>query len=361
MRKTEFYKVLFLVFFWTSCAIFITIYDSSILDFKSEIGGSNYSFLRLLLSSVIVTVLGAFLLGSLEVLILSKVLRKKPFGATLIIKTLVYLIFIIFFVSLNIIYLYASEIDKPLLSIDVLKHFFNFITSSRVVMMIFYWAIACILALFVLQVNEKFGRGVLVNLLLGKYHQPKEENRIFMFLDLTSATLMAEKLGPHQYSSFLKDFFFDIDEAIYKTKGAVFQYVGDEVVIIWETKKGIEENNCIKFFFIAEEIITSSKEQYSKKYGVFPEFKAGLHVGKVIVTEVGGSKSEIAYHGDAINTAARICSVCNKYNKRFLLSAELISLTNNLEKGFQVESIGVCQLKGKENVVALFSIERKDK
>ena len=359
MRQSEFYKILFLVFFWVCCSIFIVIYDASILDFKSEIDGTHYSFIRILIGSVVVTILGASLLGTLEVLYLSKALRKIPFGATLIIKTLVYLVFIMFFVSVVVIYLYASEINEPIFSRDVLKHFLNFITSARVVMIIVYWAIACILALFILQINEKFGTGVLINFLLGKYHQPKEEERIFMFLDLTSATAIAEKLGPHQYSTFLKDFFFDIDEAIYKCKGAVFQYVGDEVVIIWNLEKGLEENNCIKFFFIAKEIIELSIEQYQNKFGLYPDFKAGLHVGNVIITEVGGSKSEIAYHGDTINTAARIRSACNRYAKKFLVSSELISLTDNLDEEFQLESIGPCQLKGKEKVVELFSVEKK--
>ena len=43
-------------------------------------------------------------------------------------------------------------------------------------------------ALFILSISEKLGQGVLLNYLLGKYHSPKVETRIFMFLDLTSST-----------------------------------------------------------------------------------------------------------------------------------------------------------------------------
>ena len=41
-----------------------------------------------------------------------------------------------------------------------------------------------IVFLFVRIANEKFGRGVLLNMLIGKYKQPKEEERLLMFLDL---------------------------------------------------------------------------------------------------------------------------------------------------------------------------------
>ena len=78
MRKIQFFKILFLVCFWVFCAIFITLYDASVLGFKSEIDGEQYSFLRSLIAVIVTCIIGAALLGSLEVLFLSKLLRKKP-------------------------------------------------------------------------------------------------------------------------------------------------------------------------------------------------------------------------------------------------------------------------------------------
>jgi adenylate cyclase len=37
-----------------------------------------------------------------------------------------------------------------------------------------------------------------------------------------------------------------------------------------------------------------------------PEFKGALHGGNVVVSEVGKYKSEIAYHGDVLNTTSRM-------------------------------------------------------
>jgi hypothetical protein len=116
MRKIQFYKIIFLICFWLFCAIFITFYDASVLGFKSEIEGEHYSFLRNLIFGIINCIIGATLLGSLEVMYLSKLLRKKPFGITLLIKTAIYLMFMLFFISVAILYMYSSEINKPLLS-----------------------------------------------------------------------------------------------------------------------------------------------------------------------------------------------------------------------------------------------------
>lgn len=206
------------------------------------------------------------------------------------------------------------------------------------------------------QVTIKLGSGNLINILLGKYRRPKEEDKIFMFLDLTSASAIAERLDPHLYSSFLRDFFFDLDDEINDSKGSVFQFVGDEVVIIWNPKEGSESNNCINFFFRAKERVHAKKSEYLSKYGLFPDFKAGIHYGKVITTEVGGTKREIAYHGDTVNTAARIRSICHDVNKRLLISAELLSILYEFDKEYSVESIGVRNLRGKKNVIGLFSV-----
>ena len=121
MRKIQFYKIIFLICFCFFCNIFITFYDASVCGFKSEIEGEHYSFLRNLIAGILNCVIGATLLGSLEVLYLSKLLRKKPFGITLLIKTATYLMFMLFFISTGTLYTYSSEINQPLLSGDVLK------------------------------------------------------------------------------------------------------------------------------------------------------------------------------------------------------------------------------------------------
>ena len=113
---------------------------------------------------------------------------------------------------------------------------------------------------------------------------------------------------------------------------AVFQFVGDEVVVIWNLEDGIINNNCVKFFFLAESLIKEKQEYYNSRYGICPKFKAGVHSGSVIVAEVGGSKTDIAYHGDTINTAARIRSMCGELERTLLISAELLGLLNDIDE-----------------------------
>lgn len=356
MRKIQFYKIVFLVGFWVFCAIFILCYEASVLGFKSGIGGEHYSFLRNLIIGILVCVIGATLLASLEVLYLGKLLRKKPFGMTLFIKTIIYLMFMIFFIFMVILYAYSAEINKPLLSTDVLKLYVDFLFSPRIVMTFIYWGIACMSALFILQVNDKFGQGVLISFLLGKYHRPKEDDRIFMFMDLKSSTTYAEKLGHIKYSQLIQDCFFDITDVITKYNAKIYQYVGDEIVLSWNIKEGIENGHCIKTFFAYDSLIQSKKIYYKDKYGMIPEFKAGLHLGKVTVAEVGEIKKELAYHGDVLNTAARIQGKCNEFKKKLLVSEPMKAI---LEKQhlFDFSGIGDVNLRGKAKQINLYGVE----
>ena len=180
-----------------------------------------------------------------------------------------------------------------------------------------------------------------------------------MFLDLTSSSVYAEKLGHLKYSKLLQDCFFDLTDAIYEHHVQIYQYVGDEVVLTWQKDKGIAKNRCIKTFFAFANVLNSKSEYYKKEYGFVPEFKAGINYGFVTIAEVGEMKKELAYHGDAINTASHIRSICGKYNKKLLISADLLSILPDVDQEFIVESVGICELKGKKNVIAVFSVEER--
>ncbi len=203
--------------------------------------------------------------------------------------------------------------------------------------------------------NIMLGQGVLFKYLSGRYLRPRNEERIFMFLDLKSSTAIAEKLGHEKYSNFLKDFFNKLDEVILETEGYLFQYVGDEIVMIWNYKKGFKNNNILRFYTMVKKVIENSKEEFLEKYGIVPEYKAGIHGGLVSITEVGSIRKSIAYHGDPINTASRVCAKCKELDKELLISQDIYDNIIS-QNGFNFEYLGNFILKGKKNKLGLYSI-----
>lgn len=96
------------------------------------------------------------------------------------------------------------------------------------------------------------------------------------------------------------------------------------------------------------------QKYYQKNYSFLPFFKAGLHAGIITVTEVGKYKREIAYHGDTINTAARIQGRCNDYKEALLLSDHLMARLS--PTGFEFKQLGSIPLKGKEDEVVVHAV-----
>ena len=92
-----------------------------------------------------------------------------------------------------------------------------------------------------------------------------------------------------------------------------------------------------------------------RAYDVFPQFKAGLHVGAVMAGEIGVIKREIAYSGDVLNTASRIQSMCNAYQVNIIASADLIKSLNH-PAPIKPNSLGTAELRGKSVKMELFQL-----
>jgi adenylate cyclase len=175
-----------------------------------------------------------------------------------------------------------------------------------------------------------------------------------MFLDLKDSTLIAEKLSNLTYSNLIKEFIFDISDAIIMFKGEIYQYVGDEIVVVWPIRAS--NLNCIRCFFKMIEIIEDKRNIYKEKYNLQPEFKAGIHVGQVIVAEVGKLKKEIVYHGDVLNTTSRIEGKCNELNQQLLISKDMLQYISH-ENEFIIEDKGEIALKGKSKKLRLYGVQ----
>jgi adenylate cyclase len=358
LRRTHLNKILFLVSYWTLAAGFYVSFEAAVLEGCSLIG-RPFDYSTSLTVAIIGTIFPSTAIASFEILYFNKLLRRKPFGITLLIKTSFYLISIFIFSSIAVLSSYSLILEKSLFNKEVIDSFVTYLNSPGLLMMMVFWGLAVMSGIFIIHINDYFGQGVLVNFLLGKYHNPKEEIRIFMFIDMKSSTSYAEEYGHIKYSYLIQDCFYDLTDIVYKRRAKVYQYVGDEVILTWQIDNGVENNNCIRTFFDFDRAIKKKEEYYLNKYGVIPEFKAGLHYGDVIITEIGGAKEEIAYHGDTVNTTARLQAVCNDCDKQLIISADLLSILydKELDKKYRIESEGIAQLKGKKNAIGIFSVE----
>ena len=209
---------------------------------------------------------------------------------------------------------------------------------------------------FLRAVGNRFGHGILINYLLGKYKEPVEENRIFMFIDLNGSTKIAEKLGHTKYSRFLNKCFIDLSSLLPKYDAEIYQYVGDEAVVTWNMNRLKDHTKPAFLFFAFERLLQRNEKDYLGKFGVPPTFKASINAGPVIVTELGIRRKELAYHGDVLNTASRVLELCNKLKKRLLTTSTLFDAFKK-DQSLSINFVSDLVLRGKNDKTAVYGVE----
>lgn len=278
--------------------------------------------------------------------------KRLVLGVNILLKSLVYILLLIIILSVL-----SFSIEKQV-GIDLPNERGWWRRDPFFWNTVLYFSIASVVFSLVRIVNDKFGRGVFINMLLGKYKKPKEEERVLMFLDLKDSTTIAEQLGHVAYSEFIQDCFKELNDVLRKHDAEVYQYVGDEAVINWTPKRGFSKNNCVELFFTFETKLKHRQTYFLDKYNFVPQFKAGIHCGKLMVAEVGTVKKELAFHGDVINSASRIQGLCNDYNASILIS-ETVLKKLNLENIVFNEITEDFALRGKEQKLKVFKVLSK--
>ncbi|NHF59474.1 adenylate/guanylate cyclase domain-containing protein [Flavobacteriaceae bacterium TP-CH-4] len=292
--------------------------------------------------------------GWIEVVWLRRRFEKQALWVKIVLKTSFYLIFIILF--LIGVALVNSLIADESTSEKALNDLQRFVSNFAFWSIIIYIGVTLVLTLFFSEISQYLGNGVLYNFLFGRYHVPKSEIRIFMFLDMRASTSIAERLGHKRYFRLLKTYYADMTEAILDTSGEIYQYVGDEIVVSWQQKKGVRHDNCIRCFKKIKKVFHRKSATYLERFGLVPEFKAGYHIGEVTTGEIGIIKKDIIYTGDVLNTSARIQDQCNGYNADVLISGNLLKELSK-DMGTTFVQIGKLTLRGKQEPIELFKME----
>lgn len=339
---------------WTALAFFQYFDRYSILVTQGCLDDPypHSVYIQSLLVSVI---LGGLFAGSALVFLWEKWLRRMAFlkALSFIFMWYVGLYVLITYVA---IVLFANSDPAQLIQDNAFALTYRTMLDPNNLPNFLFWLVIMLLSLFFLLVRDNFGPDRFIEFLSGKYFRPRREERIFMFMDLKSSTQIAESLGEEMYFNFLNDAFKTATPAIVDTKGKIYQYVGDEMVISWSLKDGIEDDNCIRCFTQMTDLLITRSEYFEHKYGYQPIFKAGLHAGHVIAGEMGIVKREIVYTGDVLNTAARIQAKCNELNTLILISRHLVDLMG----GNQFKPLGSYHLRGKSNEVEVFTLNDLD-
>jgi adenylate cyclase len=352
VNKRKLPIILIIAISWTVADFFVFIIQMTSDSFPFKYSEPGSGTLKAILLRELNVLVVSFIIGFLLIAVLRHFFRHSSPWLNLIIKTLI-LISTGLIMSFLIYLSFELTIRQRSFDSAINKFLYNTFRADWIIPKMAEWTVLYILTQLAIEVNEKYSPGVFIDIIMGKYLQPKEEERIIVFIDLRNSTPIAEKLG-NNYFLFIRDFIFCISAGIMEHDGRIYQYVGDEIVAWWPSSK-LNARKAIQSLIESRKILNTNTNVFTSNYDIVPEYKAGMHTGTVTVGQVGISKKELVMSGNTINTASRIRSACTDLNQKFLVSKEIIDLLEM--KDWQSESMGSADLKGKNENIELFALK----
>ncbi len=205
------------------------------------------------------------------------------------------------------------------------------------------------------------GAKALVSLVTGRYHRPRAEERIVLFFDLRGSTALAERLGDAAFLNLLNRVFYLITDPVLDSRGEIYRYVGDEVIITWAAEAGLRDAACVTCLFAITDLIASEHDAFVAEFGEAPRLRGALHIGPLMIGVIGDLKTEIVMVGDTMNTTARIEDACRVTGNDYIVSGDLLRRLGGLPAGVVATAIEPIPLRGKELAVDLFALARGDR
>lgn len=173
-----------------------------------------------------------------------RAVRNWPFFAVFIAKIVLYVALIV--AATQFTRLLMQPLNPQPLGFD--KIFFRILIFA---------SIMSLLVNAVIEVGQLLGFGVLGDLLTGRYHRPRREERVFLLVDIKGSTALAERLDDLVYHRLLNRFFRDVSDAALDHGANIHKYVGDEAILTWRAKDALTQARCVLCAFAVRKRILS--------------------------------------------------------------------------------------------------------
>ena len=231
-------------------------------------------------------------------------------------------------------------------------------------------AIANLVALRMKQeeLNEKLRQELVVRDNLSKYHSPdvvemimqrggeiglevEEREVTVLFADVVASTKLAEEKRPEHMAALLNDFFEMATGAIFMHKGSVNNFIGDEVMAIFNAPVD-QEDHALLAVKVAEEILNRLKA-YNTQHPDSPiDIRIGINSGNVLAGNIGAqTRLQYTVIGDTVNVAKRLCGFPEV--NRIIVGEKT---RDYVKDTYEVRSLGEVPLKGKAKPIPSYEI-----
>ena len=259
LKKNEIKQIFAIAIAWTVVDFIIFIVKLSTQTYTPKYESTVVGSLKTILLRELNVFVFSLIIGYFLISVLRNFLQNTPPGLNLLIKTLL-LVAVAIVMNFFIYFTYSLIIEQQPIGVAFQKFIENTFRKKWLLEKMPEWVLLFIFTQLALEINQKYSQGVFFNIIIGRYLQPREENRIIMFIDLKNSTPIAQKLGHKEYFKFIRDVIQCLSAGIAEHDGRIYQYVGDEVVAWWpateenakksvkaliESRKILNKNICV--------------------------------------------------------------------------------------------------------------------
>jgi adenylate cyclase len=222
-----------------------------------------------------------------------------------------------------------------------------------------FWAATAFSAVFSVAMNlilgiiNLVGRRAFFNFLTGRYHDPVEECRFVLFVDIAGSTRLAQRFGGVGIHRFLDRTFRLLALSATDFRGEVLDYVGDEVIVTWPEKVGAVDCRPLRCFIDMRVALDHAAPHLMREFGAVPKIRGSLHFGSVVIGEIGDIKRAIVFTGDVMNIAARLEELSRETEGGFLVSRAAMERFNAAPP-VAVRDLGRMEIRGRSDGIDVF-------
>ena len=176
-----------------------------------------------------------------------------------------------------------------------------------------------------------------------------------LFSDIRGFTSLSEAMSPDEIASLLTEYFTVMVEIVFEHGGTLDKFIGDALMALWGAplSRDDDADRATRAAMAMQRALKELNEEWSAQGRTTLSIGIGISAGDVFAGNIGSDRRlEYTVIGDAVNTAARLCSEAGP--GEILISG---SLHRALADPPRVEALEPLPLKGKAQAVPVYHVE----
>lgn len=177
-----------------------------------------------------------------------------------------------------------------------------------------------------------------------------------LFSDLANFTTISEKIDPETLVELLNNYFDEMTEIIFETKGTLDKFEGDAIMAFWNAPIDDPEHyyHSIYCALKMKKKVNELKTEWKSVIGQEFKIRIGINSGEMIVGNMGGKKKfDYTVMGDNVNLASRLESINKVYGTEIIISENVF---NKIKDKVLTRELDLILVKGKTIPVRIYEL-----